>query len=163
MISKVKSAESNATELVSVIIPAYNVERYIKEALDSVFSQTYQHFEVIVVNDGTPDTPALEQILQPYLDRIVYLKQENRGLSGARNTGLRAATGDLVALLDADDIWLPDYLDKQVTYLRENPDKDLVYCNAEFFGDGIASRSALDDRMSHSGRSGHGWNYHQAL
>ena len=139
MISKVKSPESNATGLVSVIIPAYNVERYVKEALDSVFSQTYQHFEVIVVNDGSPDTPALEQILQPYLDRIVYLKQENRGLSGARNTGLRAAKGDFVALLDADDIWLSDYLDKQVTYLRENPDKDLVYCNAEFFGDGIAA------------------------
>jgi glycosyltransferase involved in cell wall biosynthesis len=124
---------------VSVIIPAYNVERYIKEALDSVFSQTYPHFEIIVVNDGTPDAPALEQVLQPYFDRIVYLKQENRGLSGARNTGLRAATGDLVALLDADDIWLPDYLEKQVAYLRENPDKDLVYCNAEFFGDGIAA------------------------
>ncbi len=137
MTSKVKSAESQPTDLVSVIIPAYNVTSYIKEALDSVFAQTYPCFEVIVVNDGSPDTPALEQVLQRYRDRIVYLTQENRGLSGARNTGMRVAKGALVALLDADDIWLPDYLAEQTSFLRDNPDKDLVYCDAEFFGEEI--------------------------
>lgn len=124
-------------DLVSVIIPAYNAAPYIKETLDSVFAQTYRSFEVIVVNDGSPDTDKLEAVLAPYRDRIVYLKQENRGLSGARNTGLRAATGNLVALLDADDIWLPDYLEEQTKFLREHPEFDLVYCNARFFGESV--------------------------
>ncbi len=125
------------SDLVSVIVPAYNAAPYIKETLESVFSQTYRRFEVIVVNDGSPDTAILEEILQPFGDSIIYLKQENRGLSGARNTGLRAAKGCLISLLDADDIWMPDYLEQQVLFLRNNPEKHLVYCNAEFFGDDI--------------------------
>jgi glycosyltransferase involved in cell wall biosynthesis len=122
---------------VSVIIPAYNAASYIKATIDSVFSQTYRHFEVIVVNDGSPDTIILEKVLLPYRESITYIQQENRGLSGARNTGLRAAKGNLISLLDADDIWLPDYLEQQVSFLQNNPEKDLVYCNAEFFGDDI--------------------------
>jgi glycosyltransferase involved in cell wall biosynthesis len=125
------------TDLVSVIIPAYNAAPYIKDTLESVFGQTYQSFQVIVVNDGSPDTPALEELLLPYRERIIYIKQENRGLSGARNTGLRAATGSMVALLDADDIWTPDYLQDQTEFLREHPEFDLVYCNARFFGQSI--------------------------
>lgn len=129
--------DNQHTDLVSVIIPAYNAASYIKETLESVFAQTYRFFEIIVVNDGSPDTPALEDVLLPYRDRIVYIMQENRGLSGARNAGLRAASGTLVALLDADDIWLPDYLEEQAKFLRENPEFDLVYCNAKFFGQSI--------------------------
>lgn len=120
-----------------MIIPAYNAAPYIKDTLDSVFAQTYQAMQVIVVNDGSPDTAALEEVLSPYWDRIVYIKQENRGLSGARNTGLRAAEGSLVALLDADDLWTPDYLEEQTKFLREHPEYDLVYCNALFFGESI--------------------------
>lgn len=130
-----QAEEISRRPLVSVIIPAYNAAPYIKEALDSVFAQTYGNFEVIVVNDGSPDTPALDEVLAPYRERIVYLRQENRGLAGARNTGLRAATGDLVSLLDADDAWMPDYLQEQAGYLVEHPEYDLVYCNARFFGD----------------------------
>lgn len=129
--------QTAATERISVIIPAYNATAYIVEALDSVFAQTSPAHQVIVVNDGSPDTPQLEQVLAPYRDRITYLVQENRGLSGARNTGLRAATGDLIALLDADDIWLPNYIEIQTAFLREHPEYDLVYCNALFFGDSI--------------------------
>jgi glycosyltransferase involved in cell wall biosynthesis len=132
-----EGTSDNHIDVVSVIIPAYNAAAYIKETLESVFAQTYRHFEIIVVNDGSPDMPALEEMLLPYRDRIVYLKQENRGLSGARNTGLRAATGSLVALLDADDIWTPDYLEEQTKYLREHPEYDLVYCNCRFFGESI--------------------------
>ena len=124
-------------EKVSVIIPAYNAAAYIQEALDSVFAQTYRHFEVIVVNDGSPDVELLEEKLRPYREKIIYLQQENRGLSGARNTGIRAATGSLISLLDADDVWMPDYLEKQTHFLRENPQYSLVYCNAVFFGDSI--------------------------
>ena len=124
-------------DLVSVIIPAYNAAPFIKESLDSVFAQTYPHYDVIVVNDGSPDTPELEQVLLPYIHRVIYLKQENRGPSSARNTGLRAATGNLVACLDADDIWKPDYLEEQTRFLNEHPEYDLIYCNARFFGDSV--------------------------
>ena len=124
-------------DLVSVIIPAYNAAPYIKDALDSVFAQTYPPYQVIVVNDGSPDTPALEQVLLPYIHHVIYLKQENHGPSSARNTGLRAATGNLVACLDADDIWEPDYLEEQTRFLHEHPEYDLVYCNARFFGDSV--------------------------
>ena len=124
-------------DLVSVIIPAYNAAPFIKETLDSVFAQTYPHFQVIVVNDGSPDTPALEEVLLPYMHRVTYIKQENRGPSAARNTGLRAAGGSLVAFLDADDIWTPDYLEVQTRFLREHLEYDLVYCNARFFGDTV--------------------------
>ena len=130
---------------VSVIIPAYNAAAYIQEALDSVFAQTYRHFEVIVVNDGSPDAELLEEKLLPYRKKITYIKQENRGLSGARNTGIRAATGSMIALLDADDLWLPDYLDKQTQFLRAHPQYSLVYCNAVFFGDSVyADKEYMD-------------------
>ena len=126
---------SGSPVLVSVIIPSYNTARYIQETLDSVFAQTYPHYQVIVVNDGSPDTPELELVLRPYIERITYIKQENRGLAGARNTGLRAAVGSMVALLDSDDIWLPDYLAEQVKFLQEHSEFSLVYCNARLFGD----------------------------
>ena len=129
--------DASDVERVSVIIPAYNVAPYIAEALKTVFAQTKSAFEVIVVNDGSPDTAELEEVLQPFRDRIVYLKQENRGLSGARNTGIRAATGDMIALLDGDDLWMPQYLETQTQFLRSHPECDLVYCNALLFGDSI--------------------------
>ena len=88
-------------------MPAYRVTEYIGAALDSVRAQTFTDYEIIVVNDGCPDTAALEQVLGPYLDRIVYLKQENRGLAGARNTAIHASRGRYLALLDADDLWEP--------------------------------------------------------
>ncbi len=128
---------SESSDLVSVIIPAYNASRYIKETLDSVFAQTYPHYEIIVVNDGSPDTLELEQVLAPYRDRVTYIVQENRGPSGARNTGLRAAMGAFVALLDGDDVWLPTYLQEQVGFLRTHPEYDLCYCNAGIIGDSI--------------------------
>ena len=119
-------------DLVSVIIPAYNAAPFIKQTLDSVFAQTYPHYQVIVVNDGSPDTPELEQVLAPYMHRVIYIKQENRGLAGARNTGLRAAIGSLTAFLDADDIWMQGYLEEQTRFIREHTEYDLVYCNARF-------------------------------
>jgi glycosyltransferase involved in cell wall biosynthesis len=129
--------EASGAERVSVIIPAYNVAPYIAETLKSVFAQTKSAFEVIIVNDGSPDTEKLEEALQPFRDLILYIKQENRGLSGARNTGIRAAKGDLIALLDGDDLWMPHYIETQTEFLRRHPEYDLVYCNAVFFGDSI--------------------------
>jgi glycosyltransferase involved in cell wall biosynthesis len=126
---------NSASPAVSVIIPAYNTAEFITETLDSVFQQTFTNFEVIVVNDGSPDTEKLESVLEPFRDRIVYLKQENRGLSGARNTAIRQARGEYLAFLDSDDMWLPKYLETQVDFLEKNSRIDAAYCDSRQFGD----------------------------
>jgi glycosyltransferase involved in cell wall biosynthesis len=121
--------------LVSVIIPAFNAAGFIAETLHSVFAQSYRHFETIVVNDGSPDTAALEAALQPFAERVVYLKQENRGVSAARNAGIRAAQGLYLAFLDSDDLWEPGFLEAQVGLLERDPALDLVYSDGLIFGD----------------------------
>ena len=126
--------DQTGTPLVSVIIPAYDVAEFIGEALDSVFAQTFTDYEVIVVNDGSPDMPQLERALAPYMSRIVYLKQENRGVSAARNTGIVAARGSLIAFLDGDDVWLPNYLEVQVKRILADPTIDVLYPNVLMFG-----------------------------
>ena len=133
----IEARVAGAGERVSVVIPAYNVAAFLEATLQSVFEQTILPFEVIVVNDGSPDTVALEEVLEPYRERIRYLVQENQGPSAARNAGIDEATGDFVAFLDGDDLWLPEYVARQVEYLRAHPAHDLVYCNAVFFGDSI--------------------------
>jgi glycosyltransferase involved in cell wall biosynthesis len=123
---------------VSVIIPAYNTAPYIGETLASVFAQSFTDYEVIVINDGSPDTPELERVLAPYRNRIQYLVQPNRGLSAARNAGLAVARGEFVALLDSDDVWEPEYLEHQLEVLR-GTGYDVVYPNATTFGDPLRS------------------------
>ena len=109
--------------LVSVVIPAYNCEAYIRDAVDSVVSQTFTDYELIVVNDASTDgTP---QILRSYerSGRLrVVAHERNRGLSAARNSGIRAARGKYVTFLDADDAWRPEKLEYQMAILRERPD-----------------------------------------
>jgi glycosyltransferase involved in cell wall biosynthesis len=130
------SANSAGRSLaVSVIIPVYNAANYIGEALGSVFAQTFKDFEVIVINDGSSDTEQLEEVLRPYRDRIHYLKQPNRGPSGARNTGVRLARGEFVAFLDSDDTWQPAYLAEQLRMFDDDPALEFVYCDAWFVGD----------------------------
>lgn len=126
---------SGKTPAVSVIIPAYQVTQYISEALESVLAQTLSDYEIIVVNDGCPDTPALERVLEPYRERIFYLKKENGGLASARNAGIRVSRAPLIALLDSDDAWTPDYLAVQVGILQADPSIDILYPNGVFFGD----------------------------
>ena len=126
--------DQTGNPLVSVIIPAYDVAEFIGEALDSVFAQKFTGYEVIVVNDGSPDTPELERALAPYMSRIVYLKQENRGVSAARNAGIAAARGSLIAFLDGDDVWLPNYLEVQVKRIQADPTIDVLYPNVMMFG-----------------------------
>jgi len=127
---------ASETPKVSVIIPAYNTAAFIAETLDSVFSQTFRNFEVIVINDGAPDTAELEIALQPYMSRIRYIKQENRGLSGARNAGIRVARGELLAFVDSDDLWMPDYLAVQVEFLDSHPEVCASIADAVLFGSG---------------------------
>ena len=123
------------TATVSVIMPAYNASPFVGEALDSVFAQTFSDFEVIVINDGSPDTEAFEKAIQPYRDRIVYLKQENRGPSAARNLAIRQARGEFVAFLDSDDSWLPEYLAEQIDLFKQRASPDLVCSDMRTYGD----------------------------
>ena len=99
-------------EFVSTVIPTYNYGRFVTQAVESALEQTHPHMEVIVVDDGSKDDT--RERLAPYMDRIRYIFQENRGLSGARNTGIRLAQGDWVALLDADDLWHPRKIEVQL-------------------------------------------------
>ena len=111
---------------VSVIIPAYNAMRYLPETLKSVLRQTFDDFEVIIVNDGSSDGIEywFSQITEP---QIQLISQENQGLAGARNTGIAHAQGEYLAFLDADDLWEPTKLEKQVLALENHPEVGLVY------------------------------------
>lgn len=130
---------------VSVIMPAYGVAKYIGAAIDSVLNQTFSDYEILVVNDGAPDTEELEAVLAPYRDRIVYLKHENRGVCAARNTAIRVARGRYLALLDPDDLWEPEYLAVAVGMLENDPAIDAVYSNALLFGDTLnAGKTYMD-------------------
>ncbi|MGI8669215.1 MAG: glycosyltransferase family 2 protein [Aridibacter sp.] len=131
-IGKMVLADENVK--VSVIIPAFNVSASIAETLDSVLAQTYKNFEAIIVNDGSPDTEELEQILENYFPQIIYATQKNHGVSQARNTGICLSRGELIAFLDGDDVWLPNYLESQIKFLEANK-LDMVYANAELIGD----------------------------
>lgn len=131
---------------VSVVIPAYNVAPYIGETLRSVFAQTFTDYEVVLVNDGSPDTEELERALAPYIDRIRYIKQENRGASVARNEGLSAAHGEFIAFLDADDLWLPNYLTEQLKFIRDH-DVDLVCADASVFGGTLPARQTYMESL----------------
>src|SRR5215469_8997402 len=123
------SGGSLSLPLVSVVIPAYRCAPYIAQAVESVLGQTYGSREVLVINDGSPDTPLLESALRPFWDRIRYIRQANRGPSSARNHGIRLARGRYVAFLDGDDYWSPDHLAKQMELFRRDPSLALAYCD----------------------------------
>jgi glycosyltransferase involved in cell wall biosynthesis len=115
---------ADISPMVSVVIPTYNYAHFLIETLESALSQTYSNFELIVVDDGSTDETRTR--LEPYRNQIRYIYQENQGLSAARNTGIRAAQGELIALLDSDDLWHPRKLEIQVRYLIEHPNIGLL-------------------------------------
>jgi len=112
------------TPAISVIIPCYNGEAYLAEALESVAAQTLQPAQTIVVDDGSTDGSAAVARSFPW---VTLVSQENRGLPAARNAGLAVATGDLLAFLDADDAWEPQKLARQAAYLAEHPEVPFVF------------------------------------
>ena len=122
--------------LISVVIPAYKAALRIRETLDSVFAQTYPYFEVVLVNDGSPDTEALERAIRGYDERLTYIRHENRGPSGARNTAIRAARGKYIACLDSDDIYKADHLARLATLIEEKG-LDLVYSDCDITRNGV--------------------------
>lgn len=109
---------------VSVIIPTYNRPRWLPETIESVLNQTYPHIEVVVVNDGSTDNT--EQVLEPYRDRIVYIHKENGGPGSAVNAGIMAATGQYIARVDDDDLFLPEKAEIQVRMFQQEPRLGLV-------------------------------------
>lgn len=114
--------------LVSVIMPSYNCRRWISEALDSLLAQTYSNLDIIVVDDGSTDDTATF-LKEKYKDKLNYIYQPNAGLAHARNTGLKAAKGEFISFLDADDWILPNKIAHQVNYLNQHPECDIVYTN----------------------------------
>ncbi len=117
--------DANAEPTVSVIIPAYQSDRYIVQAVESVLQQESCRYEVIVIDDGSTDST--EQVLKPYRDRLRYIKQENQGVAVARNHGIEVARGDFVAFLDADDYFLPKKLARQAEILLKRPNLGIVH------------------------------------
>ena len=116
----------NNTDLISVIIPTYNRAHLIKRSAQSVLNQTYKNLELIIVDDGSTDNT--KEVIDSLNDeRIVYVKQENHGVSSARNTGINVANGKYIAFQDSDDIWHSDKLEKQINTLKQN-NADIVFC-----------------------------------
>jgi glycosyltransferase involved in cell wall biosynthesis len=116
---------------VSVIVPLYGVEKYIAATIQSVLAQTYENFELILVDDGSPDRSV--EVCRRFKDpRIKILRQENQGPAAARNLGIRHAKGDYIALLDGDDLWHPDKLIKHVEHLESHPEVGVSFCRSAF-------------------------------
>ncbi|MBX3001085.1 MAG: glycosyltransferase family 2 protein [Caldilineaceae bacterium] len=121
--------------LISVIVPVYNGERFLRAALDSILAQSYTPWELIVVDDGSTDNSAAIVAGLPILEktRLLLARQPNQGSSAARNWGIELATGELLAFLDADDLWLPHKLERQVAHLAAQPELDGVVGHMESF------------------------------
>jgi glycosyltransferase involved in cell wall biosynthesis len=127
---------------VAVVIPVYHA-RFLAQALESVFFQSRPADEVIVVDDGSPDAGGVRRAIAPYGDRVRLIVQANQGAAAARNVAICATRAELVALLDADDRWLPHFLREQIRRFDDDPRLDLSYTDGLYIGDTpLASRSS---------------------
>jgi glycosyltransferase involved in cell wall biosynthesis len=125
--------------LVSIIIPAYNAEKYIKGAIESALAQTYKNIEIVVVDDGSTDKT--KDIVKEFADkRIKYIYQKNSGVAITRNTGIKNSTGEYIAFLDADDYYFPKKIEEEIKFLEQNKKFDLVYCNMVHFYDNAPNK-----------------------
>ena len=135
---------------VSVVIPAYNCDRYIADAIESVLRQTRRADQIIVIDDGSTD--GTDVVIRQYEDRVSYVRQQTgpSGAAAARNRGVALARGDFIAFIDADDIWLADKLRQQLDLLLTNPALDAVFCHIEIFHERGADegQSADNNRKS---------------
>ncbi len=142
-------AKVKGNPTVSVIIPTYNRAHFIGEAIQSVLSQTYQDFELIVVDDGSTDDT--DEVVEGFNDgRLRYIKlEENSGKTATpRNTGLKAARGEYIAFLDSDDVCLPNRLEVEVEFLNTHPSVGLVYADVVFFGSRVISEGRVLEGVS---------------
>ena len=136
----------------SVVMPVYNVQRFVADSIRSVFAQTFEDFELILVDDGSTDSSLAicERLADP---RTRIIRQANRGLSGARNTGIAAARGAYIALLDSDDLWEPDKLARHMAHLHAKPDVGVSYAGAmmvDVHGRDVGIRQT--PRVGHAGQ-----------
>lgn len=126
---------------VSVVIPAYNAEKCLGETLASVLAQTRPADEILVIDDGSQDDT--EKIAKSFGSSIRYIRQANQGIAGARNTGIREARSEWIALLDHDDLMLPDKLQKQMSIIESHPELSVVYSSFDaFYPDGSTKHVA---------------------
>ena len=114
---------------VSVIIPNYNNAHYLGTAVQSVLRQTFRDYEIIIIDDGSTDNS--KDVADDFGEKVFFIRQENQGLAGARNTGIRTARGELIGLLDADDEWQPEYLEQMIVLAEKNSDAIIFYCMAQ--------------------------------
>ncbi|HWR57412.1 MAG TPA: glycosyltransferase family A protein [Thermodesulfovibrionales bacterium] len=119
------------TPFVSVVIPVFNGEKYLREAVETVLGQTYQSFEIIVVDDGSTDSSA--EVAKLFVPRVRYVFQSHGGISAALNYGISLSQGSFLAFLDADDLWEKDKLMHQMTVFDNNPDADIVFGHVRQF------------------------------
>jgi glycosyltransferase involved in cell wall biosynthesis len=135
---------------VAVVIPVYRAE-FLDQCLASVFGQTVQPDQVVVIDDGSPDGERVAAAVRRYEGKVTLLRQENAGAGAARNRGIMAAGCDLVAFLDADDEWLPGFLERQLQLIGEAPDTAFVYANGQIVGDSPLSGTLFMDTAPSEG------------
>ena len=118
--------------VISVIVPVYKVEAYLDRCVKSLLAQTYTNMEILLVDDGSPDNcPAMCDVYASQHENIRVFHQENKGLSGARNTGINHAKGEYLAFVDSDDLWSPYFLESLYKALKET-DADISQCRWEY-------------------------------
>lgn len=150
MPSKRLVAKAPQTPFISVVVPAYSTRTTIAETIDSILAQTYKSYEIIVVDDGSPDNLA-EFITKKYGAAIQLIRQPNAGLAAARNSGIQAAKGSYVAFLDSDDAWLPQKLTQQVDSIKRHPDGAVFYTNCYFWESGKRTGQWTDQHHQKNG------------
>jgi glycosyltransferase involved in cell wall biosynthesis len=147
--------DSSQSPQVNVIIPAHNAAKYLPIAIESVMAQTFQDWSIVLVNDGSTDN--IDEVVAPFLaslgDKLKYISQPKSGVSAARNTAVRNSSAEFLALLDADDIWLPIRLEESIECLRARPDVGLSYA----FNTRIGPDGALLDTFDRRQKHGEGW------
>ena len=121
------------SKLISVVIPTFNRENVLERAIKSVFNQSYQNFEIIVIDDGSTDNT--KEICSKF--DLKYIYQENRGVSASRNLGIKYSEAEFVTLLDSDDEWHPTKLEKQINFMNTNPDLNLIHTNEIWFRNNV--------------------------
>ena len=124
--SKEFNVVTNNLPLVSVILPTYNCAAFLPHSIGSILAQTYNSYEIIVVDDGSTDNT--KEVLNSFIQRIKYVQlEQNRGLPATRNIGIRSAQGTYIAFIDADDLWIPEKLQTDIEYFDKHPDISMVY------------------------------------
>jgi len=136
--------------IVSIVVPVYNLADFIAETLDSILGQSYQSIEVLVVDDGSSDSTRDIVLGFAKKDRRVQLLEntQTKGVSGARNTAIQAATGDWIAFLDGDDLWASDSLEERMTCLEQYPNADFISCDYARFVDDIEDAEESNARVN---------------